>query len=322
VSSAPANILMVTGATGFLGAEILRLARASGWQVRAFVRNPETKLAGVEVVRGDITDLAALRRACSGVSAVVHSAGLAHVFGPRAKDPARFFAVNEMGAANVAAAAAESGVPRVVLISSVSVYGPYDGMECNEAALCHPQDIYARSKWLGEQRAIEHMAGVRGSLTILRLATVYGEGDRGNVAKLIAALANRRFIWPGSGLNRKSLIYKEDAARACLCAAERAASGAEVFNVSAQPATMREIVSAICQALDRPVPLLGIPPTLLKVTSAIFRRLGDPGQLGRRLEKFSRDDVYSGSKFEATFDFRSATSLSEGIRKEVNSMTK
>jgi UDP-glucose 4-epimerase len=254
------------------------------------------------------------------VSAIVHAAGLAHVFGPEAKDPTRFNAVNEAGTANVVDAALESGVPHIVLVSSVSVYGSYSGAKCNETVLCHPRGPYAISKMQGELRAIERAAKGNMSLTILRFATLYGEGDRGNVAKLIDALDRRRFIWPGSGLNQKSLIYKEDAASACLKALEIPVSGTEIFNVTAQPVTMREIVSATCQALDRPIPRLEIPPFLLKTLGAISRAIGDPGELDQRLQKFIHDDVYEGSKFEATFGFQPAISLSEGIRREVDFM--
>jgi len=309
---------MVTGASGFLGSEIVRLARTAGWRVRALVRNPRKQVEGIEIIQGDIADSLVLRRACEGVSAIVHAAGLAHVFGPEAKDPTRFNAVNEAGTGNVVDAALESGVPHIVLVSSVSVYGSYSGAKCNETVPCHPQGPYAISKWRGELKATERITRGRGSLTILRFATIYGEGDRGNVAKLIGALDRGRFIWPGSGLNQKSLIYKEDAARACLRALEYTVSGTEIFNVSAQSATMREIVSAICQALGRPIPRLGIPSVLLKAAEAMSRRMGDPGQLGQRLQKFIHDDVYDGSKFEATFDFWPAISLSEGMRREVN----
>jgi nucleoside-diphosphate-sugar epimerase len=316
--SPSAKILMVTGASGFLGSEILRLALASGWKVRALVRNPKWKVDGVETVRGDITDLKMLCKACEDVSVVVHSAGLAHIFAPEAKDVDRFLAVNEAGTANVVAAATESGVPKVVLVSSVSVYGNHAGEECDETAPCNPRGPYAMSKWLGEQHAIELiMADALGSLTILRLATIYGEGDRGNVSKLIGALESGRFVWPGNGLNRKSLIYKEDAARACLRAAEGGVPGIDIFNVSAQSATMLEIVSTICQALGRPVPRLGIPHFILRAAISVSRGLGDPGQFGQRLEKFTRDDVYNSSKFETAFDFYPATSLLEGIRKTV-----
>ena len=312
--------LLITGSAGFLGSRIVRLAHEVGWQVRGFDRNPRFEIDGVETLVGDIGDTAMLRKACEGVTAIIHAAGLAHIFGPGSRDSALFNAVNEEGTSCLVEAALACGVSHVVLVSSVSVYGDYLGTICDETVPCHPKGPYAISKWRGEVRATERMAMGPSSLTILRFATIYGEGDRGNVAKLIGALNHRRFIWPGSGQNQKSLIYKEDAARACLRALERPLSGTEVFNVSARPASMREIVSAICQALGRPVPRLGIPLALLKAARVISCRMGDPGQLGQRLERFIHDDVYDGSRFESTFDFRPAISLSEGMRREVDSL--
>jgi nucleoside-diphosphate-sugar epimerase len=155
------------------------------------------------------------------------------------------------------------------------------------------------------------------SLVILRFATIYGEGDRGNVSKLIDALDRGRFVWPGSGENQKSLIYKQDAARACIRALEHQSAGIDIFNVSAPPTTMKEIVEAACQALGRRVPRIGIPLPLLKTAGAICRTIGDPGYLDQKLRKFIHDDVYSSDKFEAAFAFSVAVSLAEGMRREV-----
>jgi len=312
--------VLVTGASGFLGSEIVRLASAMGWRVRVLVRNPQKHVDGVETVQGDIADSVVLCRACEGVSAVVHAAGLAHVFGSAAKDFARFHAVNATGTAKLIDAAVEAGVPHIVLVSSVSVYGDYLGTKCDETAPCHPKGPYATSKWQAEIEGTERILAAQASLTILRMATIYGEGDRGNVAKLIGALGQGQFIWPGSGLNQKSLIYKQDAARACLAALERPVSGTEIFNVTAQPATMREIVAAICHALGRPIPRFGIPSAVLETAAAIFHWIGDPGQLGQRLRKFVHDDVYDGAKFADAFDFSPRVSLEQGLFREVKSI--
>lgn len=309
--------LVVTGASGFLGSEIVRLAVSAGWQVRAFVRDPQTKIDGVQMFVGEITDFEALSRACRGASAVVHAAGLAHVYGHSARDYARFKLVNEEGTDNLVKAATKSGVFQIVLASSVSVYGLSAGIDCDERATCRPRGAYAVSKWRAELKAIERMAKGGGSLAILRLATIYGEGDRGNVARLIRALERGRFVWPGSGLNRKSLIYKEDAGRACLRALECPVCGTSVFNIAAPPVTMRETVSTICQVLGRPIPRLRIPGHLLKAVGVISRRMHDPWQLGQLLQKFTHDDVYDGSKFNSTFDFSPSVLLSEGMRREV-----
>jgi nucleoside-diphosphate-sugar epimerase len=320
--SAVSGDLLVTGASGFLGSTIVDLACNVGWNVRALSRNPRIANGKVETFAGDIADMAVLRRASEGVKSIVHAAGLAHVFGPGARDSVRFDAVNEAGTCNVIDAALECGVPHVVLVSSVSVYGGYSGTKCDETMPCQPRGPYAISKWRSELRAAQRMARGRNSLTILRFATIYGEDDRGNVARLIRALDCGRFVWLGSGGNQKSLIHKKDAARACLCALVRPAPGVEIFNVSAQPVTMREIVTTICHALGRPVPHLSIPLTLLKVAGSISRKLGDPGDLDQQFKKFTHDDVYDGTRFESFFDFCPSVSLSEGIRREVDSLRK
>jgi len=310
--------LLVTGASGFLGSRIVDFALHAGWRVRAFNRSPRARIEGVETFVGDIGDSALLRKASEGVTAIVHAAGLAHVFGREAQNAARFNVVNEAGTASVIDAALESGAPNVVLVSSVSVYGDYPGALCDETAACNPRGPYAISKWRSEQVAAERMAKGRGSLTILRFGTMYGEGDRGNVARLISAIDRGHFVRLGDGQNRKSLLYKADAARACVYAAELPKAVTEIFNVTAPPVTMEEIVNAICQALGRPVPRHGIPCFLLKVGSEILDRLGDPGQLVWQVEKFLRDDAYDGSRFAATFNFSPETSVTEGVLKQVS----
>jgi nucleoside-diphosphate-sugar epimerase len=312
--------LLVTGASGFLGSEVVSLARAAGWRVRTLVRNSQTQMECADTFRGDISDPSVLQKACEGVSAVVHAAGLAHVFGRRAKDWTNFNAINETGTANLVDAAVNAGVSQIVLASSVAVYGMHTNEKCDEKTPCTPQGPYATSKWRGEIKAAESIANWPGSLRILRLATIYGEGDRGNVARLIHAIKRGRFIWPGPSLNQKSLIYKTDAARSCLRALQRPVSGCEIFNVSAQPVSMREIVTSICEALGRPAPRLQVPSTLLRTAEAI---LGGPHHVGawsQQLQKLIRDDVYDASKFEAAFDFHPAMSLSEGLRRQVNSI--
>lgn len=312
--------MLVTGARGFLGAAVVRAASEAGWHVRTFGRDRGTSPHEATDFVGDVCDAALLRKACEGVTAIVHAAGLAHVFGREAQNAARFNAVNETGTASVVDAALAAGVAAIVLASSVSVYGHYPGALCDETVVCNPRGPYALSKWRSEQVAVERMAKGRGALTILRFATMYGEGDRGNVARLISAIDSGRFIRLGDGQNRKSLLYVADAARACVHAAELTKSDARIFNVTAPPVTMREIVNAICHALGCPVPRWGIPSSLLKIGGQILSKLGDPGQLANQVEKFLRDDAYDGSRFATTFNFSTETPLREGILNQVRSL--
>lgn len=310
------GILLVTGGSGFLGSAIVALARQSHRRIRIFDRSPKGNAEDAELVVGDLADDSAVRRACDGVSTIIHAAGLAHVFGSESRDPDRFALANETGTDHLTKAALDAGVSQIVLVSSVAVYGETHGATLDETAKCVPESPYAVSKWRAELRAMERMAGGGARLTILRFATIYGTGDSGNVARLIGKVARSQFIGLGKGLNRKSLIYRDDAARACLAASKETAP-CGVFNVSGPPSTMREIVSSICEALGRPQPRMWIHQDLAKLTSLAASALGDPFQVGQAIRKFMKDDSYSGEKFEREFRFQALTPLSEGIRKEV-----
>ena len=154
-----------------------------------------------------------------------------------------------------------------------------------------------------------------GSLSTLRFATLYGPGDHGNVARLITALQRGRFLWPGPGQNHKSLIYLDDAARACLAAVQSGIGG--VYNVSAPAVTMEEIVAAICDALRQPMPRSRIPYVIVRLAESVAARLPALQPLRRRLQTFRQDDVYLSAKFRDHFHWEPKVQTREGIAQQV-----
>jgi nucleoside-diphosphate-sugar epimerase len=314
-------ILAVTGATGFLGAEVLRLAE--GWRVRALTRSSTDSVPNAyETQQCSFADVPGLTSRLYGVDTVIHAAGLAHVFGAEARNEAPFMQANAESTANLAQAVRDAKVPHFILVSSVSVYGASVNGLVDESFPCMPESPYARSKYRAEELAQTVLAGSSTVLTILRMGTIYGEGDRGNVRKLIRAIERRRFLWLGEGLNRKSLIYKSDAARACLLAADGKPDPGEpeTFNVCAPAVTMREIVSTIAMAFARSAPRLGVPTPLLNAGMGLWRMIGDPLKIVDRLEKFMRDDAYSAALFENSYGFSPQTTMVEGMAREVQSL--
>src|SRR6478736_3862948 len=127
-------ITLVTGATGYLGVDLVRVLRAQGRDVRAMARSDAGAARldgfGAEVVRGDVTDPDSLGPAVAGVSRVFHLAG---VVAHRARDDDRLRSVNVDGARNTLAACRAAGVERVVFVSSVAAVGP-------AATPAHPRD--------------------------------------------------------------------------------------------------------------------------------------------------------------------------------------
>jgi nucleoside-diphosphate-sugar epimerase len=173
------------------------------------------------------------------------------------------------------------------------------------------------------------------ALAILRLATLYGEGNPGNVGRLMRTLDRGRFLWIGDGSNRESLLYKGDAARACMAVAERPASGINIYNVSAPACTMREIVDGIADALGKhpfPVRVPETPALLLSrhlssnlgTRSQFLAKLGHvprlPHMAGlhQTVKKWLAEDVYDTRRFEEAYGFQTKTSLEDGLKREVD----
>jgi nucleoside-diphosphate-sugar epimerase len=312
------NRLLVTGANGFLGAEIFRQMQRAGLDVYATDCKPGALIPGTNYFSADILAPESMKQHLGGFSAVVHAAGLAHIFNKSKAKIAPFMAINETGTANVVRLALQSGVKHFILISSVAVYG--DSREGGvENSGTDPQEPYAVSKYQSEQRAIEITKASGMALTILRLATLYGEGDPGNVARLMRMIDRRRFFWIGNGLNRKSLLHREDAARACLLTAQWPAAGVNIYNVSGPPCTMREVVEGLAEALGKRIPSFGIPASLVRVISGFLSGLPISRWQNSvtTAQKWLADDAYDGSKFARMFNFQPRVSLTEGLRREV-----
>jgi nucleoside-diphosphate-sugar epimerase len=315
--------VLITGATGFVGAAIARHCVGRGWSVRGQGRRKTPLPQLPDYHPGDLLDEKGISIALAGMDYVVHCAGLAHQFGRHAHDAQSFVSINVEGTRNVVRGAVQAGVRHLIHISSVSVYGPTAGNVCREEQAVGPRGPYAESKYQAEKvaLAIADASGLK--LTILRLATVYGEGDRGNVARLMRAIDNRRFIWIGDGSNRKSLIHCDDVARGCaavLAHSDRRQSEG-LYNVSGPPATMREIVLTLAKALDRRVPNWSVPVSpVLRAAGIAARipRLGGRAQsfLGT-VQKWVTDDVFDASKFNEAFNYRTEVDVVSGLTREV-----
>ena len=152
------------------------------------------------------------------------------------------------------------------------------------------------------------------------LATLYGEGDPGNVGRLMRTLDRGRFLWIGDGSNRKSLLYKEDAARACVAVVKRPAFGINLYNVSAPACTLREIVDGIAVALGRHPFSVRVPVSLALLLSRHLSRIPNRRMAGlhQTVKKWLADDVYDTHRFEEAFGFQARTSLADGLKREVD----
>jgi len=252
--------VFVTGATGFVGAHLVKALRARGDSVAALVRRPalaEQQGWGndVRLVRGDLDDAAALRDGCAGADVVYHVAGKI-----AARNAAEFMATNRDGTANVLEAARDAGARRLLFVSSLAVAGPTTpGHPIDESRPPQPVTDYGRSKLAAEVLVRAMPASLL--WTIVRPPVVYGEWDRGTLK--IFQLA-RRGVVPvfGDGSQELSVIHAEDLARSLIAAATSpAAAGRVYFAAHPTTTTSRALVLAAGRAMGARGPrIIPVPP--------------------------------------------------------------
>lgn len=328
VSSKPT---LVTGGTGLLGSHIAERLVALGRPVRALARPGADasflESLGVEVVRGDLTDPDACRRAVLGVDAVYHAAAKVGDWGPWRE----FQAGCVEATARLAGAAADAGVRRFLHVSSTSAYGhPRDRAEpVTEAEPMGqhvwPVDPYTRSK-VESERALERVARERGlAATVIRPSWLYGERDRTTAPRLVARLRAGKVPLIGRGDNPLSAIYAGNVAEAAILAADDPGSAGEAYNVSNQGRiTQAEFLNLFARACRAPaVAWTTYYPGVFAVAigfEAAYRlaRSRRPPPitryatwlLGRRLE-------YSTAKIEARLGWRPSLDYPESIERTV-----
>jgi dihydroflavonol-4-reductase len=205
---ARAGPVLVTGASGFLGANLVWALREHGLAVRALVRRPPRGpkwqgIDGVEFIRGDVCDAAAVARAVRGAGGVIHAAALTEVI-PRPRR--RSFRVNVEGTRHVCVAALRGGVRRLVLTSSAATVARGSAaVPATEDSPYNLGDIrapYYISKRLAERTVQEF--GERGLETIILCPTyVIGpRDDRPTTNRLLLYLARSRWpVAPPGGMN-------------------------------------------------------------------------------------------------------------------------
>ncbi len=263
--------LIVTGAAGWIGREVSRRAGAEGCRVVAVdtaadAPGPWSYLRTADISTDEVLQLAG-DPLLQGATAIVHCAGLAHRPREAAVDIPRFEAVNAAGTRRVVELAHRLGCDRIVYLSSIAFYDWQRGCDFDEEGPLAPTTAYARSKLAGEQTGRDSGLDFR----VARLGTVFGAGDRANFAKLASALSRGRFVVPGAGTARKSVLPVGLAGQLLVDLALRPRVEHRVLNLALpMPVSLAEITESFARICGFPRPKRG-PYWLL----AGLGRLGD-----------------------------------------------
>jgi UDP-N-acetylglucosamine 4-epimerase len=274
------DLWLITGVAGFIGSNLLETLlklnqrvvgldnfatghRHNLAQVKALVAPDQW--ARFNFIEGDIRNLEDCRKACEGVSYVLHQAALGSV--PRSiEDPIATNSTNIGGFLNMLVAARDANVGRFVYAASSSTYGDHPGLPKVEDRIGKPLSPYAVTKLVNEQYA-DVFARVYGFNTIgLRYFNIFGQRQDPNgayaavIPKWTAAMIKNQPIWiNGDGETSRDFCYVANAVQANLLAATTIVPEAvnQVYNVAVgDRTTLNELIEVIRSSLEPKFPHL------------------------------------------------------------------
>jgi nucleoside-diphosphate-sugar epimerase len=315
-------VCLITGATGALGPSVVA-ALSRTHEIRTLSRHPPP--AGlfpetVDVFTGDIADRTAVRRAAGGAQVIVHLAALLHVANPEPRMRSEYERVNVGGTATVVEAALSEEVGRVVVLSTIAVYGYGAGSILNEDSTPRPDTLYGETKLAAERVALDARRADGAPLaTVLRSAAVYGPRVKGNYRALVDAIARRRFVPIGRGENRRTLVFEDDLASAIALVAEHPAAVGRTYNVSdGRVHTLHEIIVAIAAGLGRRPPAWSVPVAPVRL-AAMAGGLLNP-RIPRMLDKYLEDVAVEATRIQKEIGFRPRFTLERGWAAAIRQM--
>jgi uncharacterized protein YbjT (DUF2867 family) len=296
-------MILVTGASGFVGRHVTRALAEDGSRVRAMVRDARAAAAleGVrcELVRGDVTDPASLRAAARGVRTIVHLVAIVE------GSPETFERVMATGTGNLVEAARETGVRRIVLMSAL---GTGSGATVP----------YFRAKWAAEQTV--RSAGIEHA--VLRPSFVFGPD--GGVLPRFLRIARLAPVTPviGPGTQRVQPVWIEDLVRAVELAVAADGLGGPVELGGPEAVTWNELWARMKAALGTRRPALNVPFWLARGPAALLERLPSPPLTRDQLRMLEGPDnvVSDGGSSMRQLGLGDRVALDEQLRRAVEAM--
>jgi nucleoside-diphosphate-sugar epimerase len=316
--------VLVTGATGFIGSHLAKTLTGMHIDTTGMARNPEKAAtlttSGVQIIRGDVTEIDSLREAVKGIDTVFHAAS---VLGPASLDDEVYRKINAGGTANLIRACRENGrIERFVHVSSVGVLGPVGPKETAcEGTPPNPKDIYEITKLEGEEIALQ--AAEEGfPAVIARPAWVYGPADT-RTLKLFKMIAHRKLVIVGKAQNRQHPVHVSDLVNGLIRCAQIENIEGKVYHL-AGPDIIRvqKLCRLIADAADVKLPSFTLPLWTVLVPALAVEKLfslwgGDPPIDHRKVDFFRIHRAYSIRRAEKELEWKPSIPFKDGIQQTI-----
>ena len=325
--------VLVTGATGFLGSNLMRELHAHGYHVIPFVRNrarAEQMFADltdrIEYRVGELTDLDSIDQALEGVDAVVHTAG--HV---REWDEYRNFEISNVdGTKNLLMIGHEKGIKQFIHISSLGVFGDTDQDHINENnRYVLSSDNYSNSKIRAEIFVKKYCRANRIPFGIVRPGFIYGKGDNNFFPNLIGNLRAGKVKYIGSKENIVNTVYVGNVSALVRALIGNSQSFGETYNISDPEDTkVSDIIERVADAIDVARPVKVVPKPVAATVATVFEKVyrmlkikSAPPISRKKLTFVGRSRSVDASKAYRLMGDE-AVSFQEGIRRTLEALEK
>lgn len=297
--------VVLSGGAGFVGGALARRLRGRGDRVVGLVRDASTSGAraladiGCEVVADDLFDVDRLAALMADTDGVIHAAGSYRIGIPASERPAMWDA-NVGTTTRMLDAAVAAGVPRIVYISTVNVFGNTKGRVVDETYRRNRADgflsWYDETKFRAHEVAEEHSR--RGApVVIVMPSQVYGPGDHTGFGEQLRLANTGRLRYRAVDDVGVGLVHVDDLAAGIVAALERGGIG-ESYVLSGPTTTLAEASAAAAALAGRRPPRLRIPSPVLRATAPLGRLIGQPNM--REVVSASAGVTYWASHDKAT----------------------
>jgi len=313
------ELMLVTGASGFVGGHMVEYLVRRGKRVRAMVRDEKKadalKQHDVEVVVADLRDKDSLASAVKGVSGVYHIASL---FRQAGFPESVFYDINAEGVRRLLDVSMAAGVKRFIHCATVGVLGHVAEPPANEETPYNPGDMYQRTKLEGEKIALAAFRSGKIPGVVIRPAMIYGPGDTRNL-KLFRMIARRKFCYVGKGLCSVHFVDVRDLVAAFDLAMAKESLNGEIYIIAGEKAVpLTEMVELIARTLGVPPPRLHLPVKPMQwlgsVCEAVCRPLHvQPPIFRRRVDFFTKNRHFDASKAARDLGFKPAKRFEQEV---------
>lgn len=307
--------ILITGGSGFFGGVLKRRLLSEGYSCinLDLVPDPDSHPQLISI-QGDLRDKKLLDRIfCEHqISSVLHCAALlAH----GSVDEKNLWTSNVDGTRNLADSCRDSGVRKLVFISSNCLWASNLGHPVREDDPPAPVEVYGRSKLAAEQLLADYNTF---QVVIIRCPTIIDSGRLGLLAILFEFIQEGKKIWVvGDGGNRYQFVYAQDLATACILAMQYDGSG--IFHVGSDNVrTLREVYQAVIDAARSRSRVAHLPkgPTIAAMRLAHTLKISPLGPYHYRM--IAEDFIFDTAKIRETLGWRPTLSNEEMLIKAFN----